>query len=161
MLGDTGSVASLVGVVVSLSGLGFAIWQLTRLRGETRAAREAAEATRRAVGRELAGTELTRLGERIQGLKNLHREGNRDRCLGAYPEVRELLLDIRRRHPDLSDEERANTLRATAQISEMETALESLEGQVPAEMANNFNELLTDFQTTLLPHLEDQLQQLI
>ena len=161
MLGEAGSIASLVGVVVSLGGLGFAIWQLSRLRGETRAAREASEATRRAIGRELASTELTRLGERIDALKELHRDGNRQRCLDAYPEIRELLLEIRRRHPRLSEQDRAHVLRATAQRSEMELAVETLEGGVPARLVSDFNQVLTNFQTTLFPHLEDQLQQLI
>jgi hypothetical protein len=58
MLGDAGSIASIVGVVVSLVGLGFAIWQLARLRGETRAAREAAEETRQSVRRDLAMSDI-------------------------------------------------------------------------------------------------------
>ncbi len=65
MLDDAGSIASLAGVGVSLVGLGFSILQLRKLRGETRAAREAVEATCRAIGRELPNTELTRLGERM------------------------------------------------------------------------------------------------
>ena len=158
MLGDAGSIASMVGVVVSLVGLGFAILQIRKLRGETRAAREASEATRRAIGRELASTELTRLGERIDALKELHRSRDHRRCLTSYPEIRDLLLEIRRRHPGLSDRERANVLRATVQLSEMETALETLEGEMTSEIVGDFNAKLTDFQTGLLPRLEDQLQ---
>jgi len=158
MLGDVGSIASLMGVVVSLVGLGFAILQIRKLRGETRAAREASEATRRAIGRELASTELTRLGERIDTLKELHRSRDRGRCLTGYPEIRDLLLEIRRRHPGLSDRERANVLRAIVQISEMETSLEALEGEITSEIVSDFNAKLTDFQTGLLPRLEDQLQ---
>ena len=158
MLGDAGSIASLAGVVISLCGLGFAILQLKKLRGETRAARKAAEATRRAIGRELASTELTRLNERINALKELHRSGDRARCLTSYPEIRDLFLEIRRRHPGLSDQQRANLLRATAQISEMETALETLEGEFGSAIVGDFNAKLTSFQTGLLPHLGDQLQ---
>ena len=58
MLGDAGSIASLAGAAISLLGLGFAILQIAKLRGETRAARVAAEAAERAIGRELAITEL-------------------------------------------------------------------------------------------------------
>lgn len=159
MLADAGSIASLVGVAVSLGGLGFAIWQLTRLRGETRAAREAAESTRRAIRRELSSTELTRLDERIQGLKELHRTGNRQGCLDAYAEIRHLLLEIRRRHPGLSDQERSGILRAIDQISEMEAAVEGVEGEIAPDMVASFNAELTDFQSNLLPQLEDQLQE--
>lgn len=161
MLGDAGSVASLAGVVVFLIGLGFALWQLRKLRGETRAALEASEATRRAMGREIASAELTRLGERIEGLKTLHRRGNRDQCLAAYPEIRELFLEIRRRHPGLSGLERETILRAIGRISDMETTVEALHGDIPSEIIGEFNLGLTGIQTTLLPQLEDQLQQLI
>jgi len=159
MLGDAGSIASLAGVVVSLVGLGFAILQIRKLRGETRAAREASEATRRAVGRELAGTELTRLNGRIQGLKEIHRGGDRLRALDLYPEIVGMLLDIRRRHPGLSDDQRMNILQATTKISEMERSIETLEGEIPQETASQLNNALTDIQSTLLPELEDQLQE--
>ena len=72
MLAEIGSLASIAGLLVALLGLGFALLQLSRLRGETRAARQAAEETRRLLRRDLAGTDLTRLAERIQGLM----EGN-------------------------------------------------------------------------------------
>lgn len=157
MLGDAGSIARLAGVVVSLLGLGFALWQLRKLRGETRAA---LEATRRAMGREIASAELTRLGERIEGLKTVHRRGNCDQCLAAYPEIRELFLEIRRRHPGLTDLERGTILKAIGQISDMETTVEASHGDLPSEIIGEFNLGLTGIQTTLLPQLEDRLQQL-
>tara|TARA_B100000315_G_C14397544_1_gene504897 strand:- start:494 stop:625 length:132 start_codon:yes stop_codon:yes gene_type:complete len=41
----------------------------------------------------------------------------------------------------------------------METALETLEGEMTPEMVVDFNAKLTVFQTGLLPRLEDQLQE--
>ena len=158
MLGDAGSIASMVGVVVSLVGLGFAILQIRKLRGETRAAREASEATRRVLGRELTGIELTRLNGRIQGLKEIHRGGDRLRALDLYPEIVGMLLDIRRRHPGLSDNQRMKIVQATTQISEMERSIETLEEEIPQETASQLNNALTVIQSTLLPELEDQLQ---
>lgn len=158
MLGDAGSIASLIGVAISLLGLSFAIVQLKKLRGETRAAREAAEATRRAIGRELASTELTRLSERIEALKELHRSGDRARSLASYPEIRNLFLEIRHRHPGLSDNDRGNVIRAIAKIGGLETAMEALQGEIAPEIIADFNSTLTGFQTELLPLLEDQLQ---
>ena len=79
MLDDAGSIASLAGLAVSLVGLVIAIWQIMKLRGETRAGNEAAAETRRALQRENAGVNLTRVNERIEGLeglKELHSGGN-------------------------------------------------------------------------------------
>ena len=159
MLGDVGSIASLIGVAVSLLGLSFAIVQLLKLRGETRAAREASEATRRAIGRELASTELTRLGERIEAQKELHRSGDRPRILAGYPEIRNLFLEIRRRHPSQSGVDKRNILRAIAQIGDIETIVETLEGEIAPGIIADLNGILTGFQTELLPRLEDQLQE--
>ena len=104
MLGEAGSIASVVGLLVSLLGLGFALLQLSRLRGEARAAREAAEETRQLLLRDSAGTDLTRIGERIQGLIEIHRSGDRARALDRYPEIYRLLIEIRRNHPNLDEE---------------------------------------------------------
>ncbi len=68
-LEGAGSVASLAGVVVSLVGLAIAIWHIMKLRGETRAARESSEETRRALERENAGINLARVNERIDALR--------------------------------------------------------------------------------------------
>ena len=87
-------------MAVSFGGLAFAILQLIKLRGATQAAREAAEATRLAVGKELATTELTRLDEQIENLRERHRNRDRDLCLTSYPEIRASLLEIRRRQPN-------------------------------------------------------------
>ena len=160
MLGDAGSIASLVGVVVSLGGLGFALWQLSRLRGETRAARESAEATRRAGGRDLALTDVTRLNERLQALKQIHRDGNKQRALDRYPEIIELFVDVRRRQPGLSQEARVRIQRAINDISAMERDIEPVQGNITPELAGRCNRTLTDLQSTLLPELEDRLQQL-
>ena len=92
-------------------------------------------------------------------LKDAHRSRDRGRCLTSYQEIRDLFLEIRRRHPGLSDRERASLLRATVQISDMERALETLEGEITPDMIGEFNAKLTDFQTGLLPRLEDQLQE--
>ena len=84
---------------------------------------------RQAVGRELAGTDLTRLNGRIQGLKEIHRGGDRLRALDLYPEIVGMLLDLRRRHPGLSDDQRMKIVQATTKITEMERSTETLEEQ--------------------------------
>ena len=69
-----------------------------------------------------------------------------------------MLLDIRRRHPGLSDEQRLKIVQATTQISEMERSIETLEAEIPQEMASQLNNALIVIQSTLLLELEDQLQ---
>lgn len=157
MLGDAGSIASLVGVVVSIGGLGFAIWQLTRLRGETRAAQQAAAATERALRRQLTITELTRLGERIQSLIEVHRTGDRTGALAGYSEILELFLQIRRSHPGLSEGHRVMIQRAITELAEMERSVEGLDGDIPQQLSSSFNHTLREVHLSVIPRLEDQL----
>lgn len=158
MLGDAGSIASLIGVFVSLLGLGFAIAQILKLRGETQAAREAAEETRRALGREIASISLARVNERIEGLKDLHRQGEWNRALDRYPEISRVLIDIRSRHPGMSDEQRTTIQGVIAQLNEMGKVVESADGGVQREEAQRFNLQLLDDQLAL-SEIESELQQ--
>ena len=158
MLAEIGSLASIAGLLVALVGLGFALLQLSRLRGETRAARQAAEETRRLLRRDLAGTDLTRLSERIQGLMEMHRSGDRARALDRYPEIQRLLIAIRRQHPNLTAEHRDRLQGAINRLRNMQSELEGQEGNITPEQVQRFNNRLTRIQLNLLVELEDLLE---
>ncbi len=158
MLGEAGSIASLVGLLVSLSGLGFALLQLSRLRGETRAAREASEETRRLLRRDSAGSDLTRIGERIQGLIEIHRSGDRARALDRYPEIYRLLIAIRRNHPNLSEEHRHLLQNSVRLIQNMEDELEGTAVVITLEQVRRLNRTLNYLRSTLLVELADLLE---
>ena len=158
MLAEIGSLASIAGLLVALLGLGFALLQLSRLRGETRAARQAAEETRRLLRRDLAGTDLTRLAERLQGLMEMHRSGDRARALDRYPEIQRLLIAIRRQHPNLSAEHRHSLQNAVNRLRNMQSELEGQAGNIRPEQVQRFNNRLTQIQLNLLVELEDLLE---
>ena len=149
MLDDAGSIASLAGLAVSLGGLAIAIWQIKKLRGETRAANEAAAETRRALQREVAGINLTRVNERIDGLKELHRRGEWDRALDRYTEIRRTLIDVRFRHPGLSEEQRETIATVVAGLRRIENAVESKRGIGSPERVEQLIRRLTQCQTSL------------
>ena len=158
MLSEAGSIASLIGVFVSLFGLGFAILQIWKLRGETRAAREAAEETRRAADREATSISLARVNERIEGLKELHRRREWNRALDRYPDIIRMLINIRVRHPDMSDEQRTTIQKVVAQLTEMGNTVESSDGEVAQEEAQQFNIRLS-YDQLPLAEIESELQQ--
>jgi hypothetical protein len=156
MLGDAGSIASLAGVVISLVGLGFAIWHILRLRGEARAAREAAEETHLAVSRETAGMTLTRVSERIEALKELHRQNEWDRALDRYPELRRMLIDVGARHPEMSDAQRTALRGIVTMMEAMETGVENARSRVSRQLVQEFNRQLSESQS-LLAEIESEL----
>ena len=157
MLNELGSIASIVGLPLSLIALVFAIYHLLRLRGETRAAKEAAQEAQRLVMRETTGTDLTRLSERIQGLIGLMRSGDRERALERFPDIRNLFVDIRRNHPNVSPEHRSQIQKALNDLRYMQNVLESSEGVIPIDSRAEFIDKLIETQNTLLLDLGDWL----
>lgn len=150
MLGDIGSWFSIVGVAVSLLGLGFAIWQLMRVKATAEAAREAAEAARSALRRELTATEITRVLTQLELLTVLHRTGNREGALSLYHGIVDSLHQIRSQHPDIGAEQSSELSDRIAEITAMEADLESLTGGIPQELAVSMNNSLSELRTLLL-----------
>lgn len=149
MLDDAGSIASLAGLAVSLVGLAIAIWQIMKLRGETRAGNEAAAETRRALQRENAGVNLTRVNERIEGLKELHRRGEWDRALDRYRPIIELLTEARYGHPEISDDHAAVLHGVIVILGEIEAAVEDRTTDDPQDSPGQFNLQLSNAQSRL------------
>lgn len=159
VLSELGSITSIVGLPLSLLALAIALHQLRQLRGEAQAARDAAEEARRLLRRDLTITDLARLRERIQGLMELHRNGDRMRALDRYPEIWDAFLQIRRLHPDISDEHRQRIQNAIEVITSMQRQVEELDdGTIPPEIRSAFNDALLELQSDLLPDLEDELE---
>ncbi len=160
-LSEWGSVASIVGSVISFAGLFFALLQLSRLRGETRAAKEAAEAAQRLLRRETTNADIIQLNERLQRLIEIHRTGDRSRALDQYPEVMGSFRDIRRNHPNLTDELRARVLESLNQVGEMQVQVEALtEERIPREIWASLNSDLLSLQSFVTIELEDELRSL-
>lgn len=158
MFADIGNAASLAGLVVSLLGLGFAILQLRKLRGETRAAREAAEAAERAVRRDWTISDLASLRERIEALKDAHRRGDRDRAFACYRDVKSALTDVELRYPNLTDDLLDRIRTALSALTEMERYADSIEGSLPLEQLSEFNQTLSGLDTELVTELQRRLQ---
>ena len=157
MLGAVGSIASLAGAVISLLVLGFAILQLRKLRGETRAAREASESAERAIRRDSAMTDLALLYEKMQSLKDIHRRGDKTNALVYYRDIVAGLLNVQRHHPNLTDDLRSRILAALSAIGDMERSVGRLKGILPPETASEFNDILLELQLKLIPELQNRI----
>ena len=147
------SIASLAGVAISLLGLGFAILQLRKLRGETRAAKDAAESAERAIRRDLTLSELASLREKIEELKDAHRQGDKNRAFAYYRDITSSLSDIEIRHPSLTDSLRAQIRDASSAIADMERFADSVDGRLPREKVSEFNFALSEIETKLISEL--------
>ena len=158
MLENAGNVASIAGALVSGIALAIAIYHIIKLRGEARAAKNAAEEARRLLKRETTSTDLARLNERIQGLIDLYRTGERDRALERFTGIISLFIEIRRSHPSLSQEYRSQIQETITMLRNMQSELESADSEITLDVRGRSNNALTHLQTSLLIELEDLLE---
>ena len=161
-LGEAGSIASLVGLPISFIGIafaiGFAIWQIMKLRGETRAATEASAETSRLFRREIAGLNLARVNERIEALKELHRTSQWDRALDRYRAIVDMLTEAKNSHPEISDAHIATLQDVIGALGEIQAAIQSRTGTDPQESPGEFNRKLSYVQSHLA-EVQSQWQQ--
>ena len=158
MLSEIGSIASIVGLPLTFAALLFAIYHLSKLRGETQAARKASEETQVLMRRESASTDLARVNERLQELIELQRDGKREQALNSYREIRNLLRAVRRQHPNLSQDHRRKVQNSMTMLGRMQGELEALESDIPLDLAGQLNRRILQLQDTLLVELEDYLE---
>jgi hypothetical protein len=141
-------VASILGAVVSVGGLTIAIWQIMKLRGETRAARDAAEGTQRALLRETVSRSLIRANERTSGLIQSLRDGNWERALFQDQDIRTMLIEAQG-HPHMPDDDKEtldDIINTT--LSDLSHALLSRES-LGREQVGDFNQRLDNHQRRL------------
>jgi hypothetical protein len=141
-------VASILGAVVSVAGFTVAIWQIMKLRGETRAAREAAEGTQRALLRETVSRSLIRANERTSGLIQSLRDGNWERALFQNQDIRTMLIEAQG-HPHMPDDDKEtldDIINTT--LSDLSHALLSRES-LGREQVGDFNQRLDNHQRRL------------
>ncbi len=108
--------------------------------------------------RESASTDLARVNERLQELIELQRSGNRNQALNSYREIRNLLREVRRQHPNLSQDHRRKIQNSMTMLGRMQGELETLEGDIPLDVAGKLNRRILRLQDTLLVELEDYLE---
>ena len=99
-------ILSIAGLVVSVSGFSIAIWQIVRSRKAAEAAEIAVLATKESIAKNLTISDLVRASERIQEVRNLQRQGQWERALDRYYNLRIILFDISAQQPDLAVEKR-------------------------------------------------------
>lgn len=118
-----GSVFSVIGVVVSVVGLAWAIREARRARSAAQSAEQATIETRNSIGHHLVAMDLERAVGLIQRLKFLHREGYWEAALEQYQSLRAIISNITARHPDLGLEIHELLSSAREDISEMEDSV--------------------------------------
>ena len=114
-----GTLASAVGLLVSIVGFLFAIRQIVRSRKAAEAAERAVLETKKALARNLTNEALLRASQQIDFVKNLHLDREWRRAIDRYPEIRHGLAAVQSQYSGLSDEEKStiqNTIMELAKL---------------------------------------------
>ncbi len=118
--GNWGSLASVVGVFVSLAGLSWAIREARRARSAAQAARAAASETRSYIARHLQVVDLQRAIALIQRIKLLHDSDRWETAMEQYQPLRAMLADIIARCPEHQPEIRGKLATARRLVGRTE-----------------------------------------
>ncbi len=145
-----GSVFSVIGVIISVIGLAWAIREAHGARSAARSAERVTIETRNSVRRHLVTIDLQRAIGLIQRLKFLHREGYWEAALEQYQTIRVIISDVIARYPELEVEVRERLTRARMSLSEMENSVEGHMRQRSGDAdLTSLNERLNEIQSDL------------
>ena len=115
-----GSLFSVIGVIVSVVGLAWAIREARRARSAAQSAERATIETRNSVRRHLVATDLERAVGLIQRLKLLHDTSRWEGALEQYQTLTAIISDIIIRSPGADSEIHRRLTQAKASLYMME-----------------------------------------
>lgn len=129
MAANWGGLVSVLGVIVSSVGLGWAISEARRARNASQAAQDAARETRSYIARHLQAVDLERAIALIQRIKLQHDTKQWDAAMEQYQPLRAMLADIVARCPESQTELRAKLNTARVLITRTEDLVGERVGQ--------------------------------
>ena len=115
-----GDVATIVGIIISLGGIGWAIREARGARTASEAANAAASETRDRIARHLQTVDLQRAIGLIERIKTLHDNDRWDASTELYQTLREMLSDVIVRCPENQADGREKLMTARLTVRRME-----------------------------------------
>ena len=146
-----GNLASVIGVIVSVGGLAWAVVEARGARSAAQSAEQAALETKDNIGRHLLAIDLERAINLIQRLKLLHSTGRWEAALEQYQALRAMLSDIIARYPNDESELSERLISARYLIQEIEGYVEAqnnrdFENEDVARLNQQLNKVQSDLE---------------
>lgn len=115
-----GDIATIVGIIVSLCGIGWAIKEARGARSASEAAKTAASETRDQITHHLQTVDLQRAIGLIERIKTLHDNDRWEASAELYQTLREMLSEVIARCPDNQTDVRGKLAVARTVVRDME-----------------------------------------
>ena len=145
-----GDVATVVGIIVSLVGLGWAIKEAHGARSASEAAEAAASETRDHIAHHLQAVDLERAIGLIERIKTLHDNARWEASREHYQTLRAMLSDVIARSPEDQSDVREKLATARAAVGDMDNIVRSRGNRDISESdRSQFNESLNAIQSDL------------
>ncbi len=145
-----GDVATVLGIVVSLGGLGWAIKEARGARSASEAAKTAAGETRDQIAHHLQAVDLQRAIALIQRIKTLHDDDRWEASTEHYQTLRAMLSDVIARSPEDQSDVREKLATARTIVREMENFVRGHErDSIREHDRSQLNESLNAIQSDL------------
>ena len=122
LIGNWGSLASALGLLVSIIGFSIAVYQTMRSRKAAEAAERAVIETKEGLAKNDATVDLATASERIGELRRIFRQDgvDSDRAFDIVSNIRRMLSDISVQHPNLNEDDRRNLQEAANTLGRIE-----------------------------------------
>ena len=145
-----GDVATVVGIAVSLGGLGWAIKVASGARSASEDAEKAAKETRDQIAHHLQAVELQRAIGLIDRIKTLHDNGRWEASREQYQTLRAMLSDVIARCPEDQVNVREKLATARTIVRDMENYVSGRDSSdIPERDRSRLNRRMNEIQSNL------------
>ena len=145
-----GDIATLVGIVVSLGGLSWAIIEASGARSASEAAEMAAKEASEQIAHRLQTVDLQRAIGLIERIKTLHHNDRWEGSIELYQSLRSMLSDVIARSPENKVDVREKLATARTIVRRMENSVRDRDdGAVSRHERSRFNGTLNEIQSNL------------
>ena len=145
-----GDVATVVGILVSLGGLGWAIKEARGARSASKAAEAAASETRDQIAHHLQAVELQRAIGLVDRIKTLHDNDRWEASKEHYQTLRAMLSDVIVRCPEDQVDVRQKLATARTNVREIENFVRGRDrSPIPKRDRLRLNQTMNDIQSNL------------
>ena len=145
-----GDIATLVGIIISIGGITWAIIEASGARTASEAAEDAAKDARDQIAHHLQTADLHRAIGLIERIKTLHTNDRWEASIELYQSLRAMLSDVIARSPENLIDVREKLATARTTVRTMEDSVRDRDnGAVSKRERSRFNGTLNEIQSNL------------
>ena len=155
--------ASIVGLFVTIGGFTIALWQIQKSKSAAQQAREVAESVRAQILQMNTVQDINAAIKAFEDIRRLHRQKVWEALPDRYTSLKQLLISIKGRTPNLSNTQKAQIQGAVQHISNIEAQVEIAIGGNDEPEVHRINEIVSkqiDRLADLLVDVQNEIERL-